>query len=170
MNAAAVPSGLPPFRIEEYFPGRTRAWGIFQDRFGKLRRQFTVDIDGTWNGETLTLVERFTYDDGKTEQRTWTIRKTGEQGYEGTADGVIGIAEGRSHGNVLNWHYRFALRIGDSTWKVTFDDRMFLQEDGVMINRAAVTKFGIELGEITIAFRKKSAGPGAEAADARAVH
>jgi Protein of unknown function (DUF3833) len=157
MKPEDTPVLEPRFRIEEYFPGKTRAWGIFQDRFGRLRRQFTVDIDGTWDGETLTLVEDFTYDDGKTERRTWTIRPNGAQGYEGTADGVIGAAEGRCCGNALNWRYRFALRVGDNTWKVAFDDWMFLQGDGVMINRAAVTKFGIDLGEVTIAFRKDNA-------------
>ncbi len=144
----------PRFRIEEYFAGKTRAWGIFQDRFGKLRRQFVVDIEGTWDGETLTLVEDFVYDDGEIERRTWKIHKTGEHSYEGTADGVIGVAEGKGYGNALNWHYRFALKVGDSTWNVTFDDWMFLQQDGVMINRAKVTKFGFELGEVTIAFGK----------------
>ena len=144
----------PRFRIEDYFAGKTRAWGIFQDRFGTLRRQFVVDIDGAWDGETLTLVEDFVYDDGQTEQRTWRIRKTGEHSYEGHADGVIGTAKGESFGNALNWNYRFALKVGDSTWNVTFDDWMFLQDDSVMINRAEVSKFGIELGEVTIAFRK----------------
>ncbi|GAB4228673.1 MAG: DUF3833 domain-containing protein [Kiloniellaceae bacterium] len=147
----------PRFLIEEYFVGKTKAWGIFQDRFGKLRRQFVVDIEGTWDGETLTLVEDFVYDNGETEQRTWRIRKTGEHSYDGSAEGVIGIAEGQSFGNVLNWRYRFALKVGDSTWDVAFDDWMFLQGDGVMINRAEITKFGFSLGEVTIAFRKESA-------------
>ena len=159
----------PRFRIEDYFRGKTRAWGIFQDRFGTLRRQFVVDIDGTWDGETLMLVEDFAYDDGKTEQRTWQIRKTGEHSYEGHADGVIGAAQGLSYGNALNWNYRFALRVGESTWNVIFDDWMFLQDDGVMINRAEVTKFGFQLGELTIAFRKDRdpAAANATAAPAR---
>jgi hypothetical protein len=161
MKPEDTPVREPRFRIEEYFPGRTRAWGIFQDRFGRLRRQFTVDIDGTWDGEILTLVEDFIYDDGKTEQRTWTIRRNGTQGYKGTAEGVIGAAEGKCCGNALNWRYRFALRIGTRTWNVAFDDWMFLQEDGVMINRAAVSKFGVELGEVTIAFRKDCVEPAA---------
>jgi len=154
----------PRFLIEEYFAGKTRAWGIFQDRFGKLRWQFVVDIDGKWDGETLTLTEDFAYDDGKTEQRVWTIQKTGEHSYQGTADGVVGVAEGKSYGNALNWHYRFALQVGDSTWNVTFDDWMFLQADGVMINRAEVSKFGFELGQLTIAFRKLPATSAAKAA------
>ncbi|MGD1878064.1 MAG: DUF3833 domain-containing protein [Kiloniellaceae bacterium] len=154
----------PRFRIEDYFVGKTKAWGIFQDRFGTLRRQFVVDIDGTWDGETLTLVEDFVYDDGETERRTWTIHKTGEHSYEGRADGVIGQAEGESYGNVLNWRYRFALKVGDSTWNVSFDDWMFLQDDGVMINRAEVSKFGFQLGEVTIAFSKDLAQAASAAA------
>lgn len=156
----------PRFLIEDYFAGKTRAWGIFQDRFGTLRRQFVVDIDGSWDGETLTLVEDFVYDDGETEQRTWTIRKTGPHSYEGRADGVIGVATGESYGNVLNWRYGFALKVGDSTWNVRFDDWMFLQDNGVMINRAEVTKFGIELGEVTIAFSKDPTAAAAAAGKA----
>jgi len=147
----------PKFAIEEYFAGRTKAWGIFQDRFGTLRRQFEVDIDGSWDGETLTLVENFLYDDGEREQRTWRIKKHGEHLYEGEADDVIGIAKGRAYGNAVNWTYRFALKVGEGTWNVKFNDWLFLQADGVLINKAEVTKFGIKLGEVTIAFRKKSA-------------
>ena len=146
----------PTLLIEDYFAGRTKAWGMFQDRFGTVRRQFVVDIEGTWDGETLTLVEDFVYDDGETEQRIWRIKKRGEHGYVGEADGVIGTAEGEAYGNALYWTYDFALEVGESTWNVTFDDWMFLQPDGVLINRAEVSKFGIELGQVTLAFRKLS--------------
>ena len=147
----------PRFLIEDYFAGRTKAWGIFQDRFGTVRRQFQVDIEGTWDGEILTLVEDFRYDDGEREQRTWRIRKTGEHGYEGSADGVIGKAEGSAFGNALNWRYDFDLKVGDSSWTVTFDDWLFLQDDGIVINRAEVTKFGIQIGDLTLVFRKPAA-------------
>jgi hypothetical protein len=36
---------------------------------------------------------------------------------------------------------------------VTFDDRMWLQPDGILINRAKVKKFGIVFGEATIVFQ-----------------
>ena len=144
----------PRLLIEEYLAGDTRAWGIFEDRFGNLRREFVVDIMGTWDGETLTLVEDFLYSDGEVQQRTWTIRKLDEHRYEGTAADVIGEAEGVSYGNALNWRYTLALEIGGSIWNVRFDDWMFLQADDVLVNRAKVSKFGFELGEVTIFFRK----------------
>ncbi|WP_366657757.1 DUF3833 domain-containing protein [Fodinicurvata sp. EGI_FJ10296] len=145
----------PRFRLEEFFEGQTRAWGIFEDRFSNLRRQFTVDIDGEWDGQTLTLVEDFVYADGETEQRIWTIRPDGENGYVGEAGNVVGTASGAAYGNALNWQYYFDLDIGDRTINVHFDDWMFLQPDGEsMINRAHVTKWGIEIGSAFIFFRK----------------
>ena len=147
----------PRLLIEDYFAGDTRAWGLFEDRFGTLRREFVVDIAGTWDGETLTLVEDFAYADGETEQRIWTIRKLDDHRYEGTADDVVGTAEGLSYGNALNWRYTLALKVGDSVWNVRFDDWMFLQRDDVLVNRARVSKFGIEIGEVTIFFRKPDA-------------
>lgn len=144
----------PPLLIEDYFAGRTKAWGIFQDRFGRLRRQFEVDIEGIWDGDTLTLVEDFRYDDGEKEQRIWRIKKTAEHMYEGRANDVIDVAKGLAYGNALNWIYRYKLKVGDDSWNVTFDDWLFLQSDGMLINRADVTKFGVSLGEVTLVFRK----------------
>src|SRR5690606_683085 len=151
--------------IEEYFAGRTHATGLFEDRFGKVRRQFTVEIDGTWDGQTLTLDERFAYDDGETERRVWRLRTLDGNTYEGSADGVVGMATGRQAGNALQWQYTFDLKVKDDTWRVRFDDWMFLMPDGVMINRAIVTKWGFEVGRVLLAFNK----PAVTAAAARSV-
>lgn len=147
----------PRFVLEEYFAGKVRAWGVFQDRSGRVRRQFTVDIQGDWDGDVLTLVEDFVYDDGETDQRIWRIKRIDEHRYEGTADDVIGVATGLSYGNALNWQYDFDLEVGDSTFRVHFDDWMFLQDADVMINRADVTKWGFSVGEASIFFRRLNA-------------
>lgn len=144
----------PELRLEDYFAGRTLAWGMFHDRFGGLRRQFRADVDGAWDGETLTLHEHFAYDDGEKEQRTWRIRGVGDHGYEGEADGVIGVARGSVCGNALHWRYGFALTVGARSWSVRFDDWMLLQRDGVLFNRARVTKFGLLIGRLTCWFCK----------------
>ncbi|NNG05259.1 MAG: DUF3833 domain-containing protein [Inquilinus sp.] len=145
----------PTFALEDYFDGKVRAWGIFQDRFGRLRRQFVVDITGTWDGETLTLVEDFVYDDGELDQRIWHIRKLDEHRYEGTADDVVGTAVGIAYGNALNWSYDFDLLVGERRIRVRFDDWMFLQDQEVMINRAEVIKWGFTLGEVSIFFTRQ---------------
>ena len=154
MDAKEFAESKPRLVLEEYFQGKTRAWGIFVDRFGDLRRQFAVDIDGTWDGQELVLDEDFTYGDGEKDRRVWRIRKIDEHRYEGRADDVIGTAEGSSYGNALNWRYDLDLKVGDSTWRVTFNDWMFLQDGGVLLNKASVTKWGFEIGTVFIAFRK----------------
>lgn len=140
--------------LEEYFLGETSAYGLFEDRFGKVRRQFKVDITGELEGNRLTLTENFLYDDGERETRIWEIDVLGDGRYRGTAGDVTGIAEGQVSGNAFNWKYKVDLKVGGSTWDVGFNDWMFLMEDDVLLNRAYVTRYGIEIGQVTIAFRK----------------
>ncbi len=147
----------PTLVLEEYFLGRTLAWGIFEDRFGKLRRQFVVDIEGTWDGETLTLDEHFAYADGEKDRRVWRIRRLGEHSYEGRADDIIGVATGHAYGNALNWAYDLDLKMGERSLKVHFNDWMWLQPGGVLVNRATMSKWGFTLGEVTLFFRKAEA-------------
>jgi len=140
--------------LEDYFLGQTQAYGVFEDRFGKVRRQFKVDITGTLDGDRLTLTENFKYDDGERDTRVWEIDVLGNGAYRGTAGDVPVPAEGQVAGNAFNWKYKVDLKVGDSTWNVGFDDWMYLMEDDVLLNRAYVTRYGIEIGQVTIAFRK----------------
>lgn len=150
----------PKFVLEDYFAGNVEAWGIFEDRFGRLRRSFTVAITGTLNADGLTLDERFCYADGEKDRRVWHIRRLDEHRFEGRADDIVGVAEGHAYGKALNWRYRLDLPVGGRKIRVSFDDWMFLQEGGVLINRAKVTKFGVTLGEVTLFFRKTGDDPG----------
>ncbi|WP_084462874.1 DUF3833 domain-containing protein [Oceanibaculum pacificum] len=160
----------PRLTVEDYFQGKSRAWGIFQDRFGTLRRSFTVDIEGYREGDEFVLKEDFVYDDGETDQRIWRIRRIDEHRYEGRADDVVGTATGLAYGKALNWQYEFDLKVGERTIRVHFDDWMFQQDEQVMVNRASVTKWGIEIGEVTLFFmregtRQSAAATGAIAAE-----
>ncbi len=144
----------PEFRLEEYFLGPTKAWGWFEDRFGKIQRRFVVDMTGTVEEATLILDEDFVYDDGETENRVWRIQILGDGRYSGTTNGVIGSAEGRVVGPALNWSYDFDLKVGERTWQVHFNDWLIQQDEHVVINKAVVSKFGFTLGEVTLFFKK----------------
>lgn len=144
----------PTFRLEEYFLGETKAWGWFEDRFGTVRRQFTVDMTGSVADGVLTLDEHFLYDDGETERRVWSLKILPDGHYEGTTAGVVGTASGRVVGPALNWSYVFDLKVGDGTWRVHFDDWMIQQDEDVVINRAEVSKWGVNLGTVMLFFKK----------------
>jgi hypothetical protein len=144
----------PVLDLKQYFNGPLTAHGIFTDRSGQVVRRFTVEMTGTWEGAQGTLDERFTYSDGKTERRVWRLTDLGGGRWEGRADDVVGVAQGVSAGNALNWRYTLALPVDGRVWEVQFDDWMYLVDDRVMLNKAAMSKFGIFLGEVTLSFTK----------------
>jgi len=148
------PMGGPDLVLEEYFAGRLIAHGQFQDRFGEVRRRFRVDIDGTWDGERLTLVEDFTYEDGATERRVWTLRRTGPDTWSGTAPGVLGAAQGTVRGNTFNWTYTIDLPETSGGFRAHFDDWMWQLDATRLLNRAYVSRFGVDLGEVIIFFER----------------
>jgi hypothetical protein len=155
IDMTAYRDNRPRFDLFDYFEGKTRGWGIVQDRKGRLLRQFTVDIDGQVTGpDQLRLHEEFSWSDGKFETRTWFVNRRGEHGFTGTAADVVGEAEGVSAGNVFNWEYHLNLEVDGRTWKIAFDDWVFQVSDEILINRANMSKFGITVGEITIVFQK----------------
>ena len=41
----------PRLIIEEYLSGDVKAWGLLQNRSGKVTRQFSADLNGKWNGK-----------------------------------------------------------------------------------------------------------------------
>ena len=154
MDIKKFANNSPQFILENYFDGKVKAWGLFHDRFGNLKREFKVDIIGKVNNNQIVLDEKFLYDDGEKDRRIWTIDILGKNKYVGRADDVIGVAKGEAMGNALNWKYDLLLKINNSKIKVNFDDWMFLQEKGILINRAEVNKFGLNLGVVTITFLK----------------
>ncbi len=143
------------FELQEFFDGRLKATGQFQDIFGTVRRRFDVEINGTWDGETLRLVEDFTYEDGSTEQRIWTLRQTGPETWEGSAPGVIGTATGVERGDTFNWKYEIDLPVPDGTLRVTFDDWMWQVSGDRVLNKAYMKRYGVDIGEVVIFFEKK---------------
>ena len=155
MKPADYAAEQPVLDLKTYFNGTVDAWGIFQDRSGKVVKRFTVVMHCSWDGDTGTLDEDFTYSDGTTQKRVWTLKKVGDNRYIGTADDVVGQADGTTGGNALNWKYVLALPVDGKVYHVNFDDWMYQMDDNVMLNRAAMSKFGIRLGEVTLSFRKR---------------
>ena len=147
----------PVLDLKTYFNGELHAHGIFTERSGKVVRRFTVQMTGTWQGAQGTLDERFTYSDGKTERRVWRLTDEGQGRWSGRADDVVGVAQGQAAGNALNWRYTLSLPVDGRVIEVQFDDWMYLVDDRVMLNKAAMSKFGIYLGEVTLSFTKSPA-------------
>ncbi len=145
----------PVLDLRQYFNGTLDAYGVFTDRSGKVVKRFTVVMRCTWTGEEGVLDEDFVYSDGTTQKRIWRLKHLGNGRYEGRADDVVGVAQGQTSGNAFRWGYTLALPVDGKVWEVQFDDWMYLMDQRVMLNKAAMSKFGIHLGEVTLSFVKR---------------
>ena len=149
----------PNLDLSEYFNGTIDAYGIFTDRSGEVKKRFTVLLVAQWkvvDGKKVgTLDESFEYSDGTKQKRIWTLTETAPGKYIGKADDVVGDALGESAGNALNWAYTLALPVDGTIYHVQFNDWMYLVTPKVMLNKAKMSKFGIDLGEVTLSFYKR---------------
>lgn len=144
----------PALDLRRFFNGELRAYGMLQDRSGKMTRRFTATISGSWNGDTGTLVEHFVFDDGEEQDRTWTLQHLGNGRYSGTAGDVVGTANGATGGSVFSWRYQLNVPWRDGSIVVNLDDWLYLIDEGHLLNRTTLRKFGFRVGELTLVIEK----------------
>ena len=144
----------PRLDLRQFFNGALSAKGMFTDRSGRVVKRFTVKMAARWDGDVGLLDERFQYSDGTTQRRVWRLRALGQGRYTGTADDVVGEAAGDSAGNAFRWNYTLALPVDGRVWNVALDDWMFLIDERPLLNRSAMSKFGLHVGDVTLVITK----------------
>lgn len=160
VDVARYANQQPTLDLERFFSQPVKAWGMFQKRSGEVAKRFEVNIVSRREGNNLILDERFLYSDGTRQRRVWVLTPTGQGGWIGRADDVVGVADGQVAGNTLHWRYRLNLPVGDSTYEMSMDDWMYLMDEDTLINRTRMSKFGVEVGQVTLFFRRQGAGAG----------
>jgi len=128
----------PELRPELFFAGRTHGTGELEVR-GRDARAFTVESSGRAQSDGSFQVDQtITYADGPVEIRTWTVRRTAGNTYQGTISGAAGEVTAETRGSVL--HLRYLVRKP----AVYMEQRLYLQPDGrSVINFATITVAGV---------------------------
>ncbi|GGD13812.1 DUF3833 family protein [Aquisalinus flavus] len=150
----AVPldkAAIQPFVVERDLAGKTVGEGSFSAING-TNRSFTAYLDGSWDGDTLTLVEDFEYDDGEIDKKIWRLTKLENGEYSGTREDVVGTARGFMDGDAFRLEYTVVLpsEDGGKGMTVKFRDVLVRQSDGVIINEATVGKWGFRVGKVDL--------------------
>lgn len=144
------------FELTSFLEGESRAWGIFEDRFGRVRRRIDVTMIGRWDGDVFRLDEHFVYDDGRREHRVWTVKPDGPGKFRATCDDCVGEAIGTCAADSIRMAYAFKLKLPSRTLVVDFDDRIYRMSATTAVNRATMRKWGIKLGELSLFFERKT--------------
>ena len=155
LPAFAADDGARPLRLEEFFTGRTRGEGVFESDLAGIRRPFTVDATGRFDGRTLILTERIRYEDGVREVAVWRFDRTGDGRYDGQRTGVVGVVPIRSRDGGIEMSYVAEVKGTDgSPVKLRFADRLEWRGPNAVINTADVTFLGLPVGRVEVLFKR----------------
>ena len=144
----------PKVDLKNYLNGHIKGTGLIQNWRGNVTERFTFNAQASWKGDIGTLDEHMVYANGRKDHRIWTIKKITDSHYIGTTPEVVGEADIRLSGNAMNWTYTMDVKVDGSTYRLNFDDWMFLTNDGALININKFKKFGITVGSLTLFMHK----------------
>jgi hypothetical protein len=158
VDVARYADQQPALDLQRFFSKPVKAWGMFQKRSGEVVKRFEVNIVSHREGDNLILDEHFLYSDGTRQRRVWTLTPEGQGRWSGRADDVVGVATGQVAGNALHWRYHLNLPVDGSTYEMSMDDWMYQMDEDTLINRTSMSKLGVEVGQVTLFFRRQGAG------------
>lgn len=145
------------FDLLGFLEGPTLADGIFEDRAGRVKRRFTVDMLGTVKDNKLVLDEGFRFDDGSSERRVWTLVRGTEGRFTGTCEDAVGPAAGFQDAASASMRSVLRLSVGNRRIAMNFDDVFHPLDERTVLNRSFLSKWGVRVGQVMILFRKPAA-------------
>jgi hypothetical protein len=144
----------PKLIPQEFFNGNLSAHGVVKDRSGKVTRYFNATIKAYWENGVGTLDEKFIFDDGEIQYRTWKLSPAIQGKFKAAAGDVVGIGEGEFAGNAINLNYVLAVKYKGSTINLRVDDWMWLVDSNTVLNESTLTKFGFKVGSVQLVIQK----------------
>ena len=145
----------PEFNVRTSLGGVFLADGVIYDYSGRVNARFRANITGKFNETGGVMDEEFFYADrAEPQHRQWRITYTGPQTFTAEADDIVGTALGEASGNALRFTYKLRLpeRLGGHVLDVV--DWLYLMEDGTIVNRSDMRKFGFRAAELIAIFRR----------------
>ena len=139
---------LNPITLDQAFSGRSVGAGVFRVDLTGAERRFTARLDSRLVGDRLTVVEDFFYDDGEQNRLTWVFDRAGPGRWTGRREDTVGMAEVVETGDTIRLSYVADFRSGDEVTRLGFEDVIYFDLDGRVINDAIVTRFGVPVGRV----------------------
>ena len=146
---------LPAMDIRKHLNGPMVSEGIIFGPREQVLSRFTADFHGEWDGNTGTLAESFLYATGARQERKWFLTM-GENGhFTATADDIIGEGKGVQVGSTVRLTYRIKLGDAGGGHELDVIDWMYLMENGAILNKSEMRKFGVKVAELVASIRPK---------------
>lgn len=145
----ASPDGpRDPITLDQAFSGKSIGAGDFRVDLTGAERRFTARLVGSVDGDRLTVIEDFFYDDGERNRLTWVFNRAGPGRWAGRRDDTVGVAKVLEKGEEIRLSYLADFQSGDRVTRLGFEDVIYFDPDGRIINDAIVTRLGIPVGRV----------------------
>lgn len=148
-------SNQPTLIPSEFFDGHLIAKGIIKNRAGEVTRYFTADIQAYWENGKGTLAERFEFNDGEIQLRTWTLTPNGD-GYDATAGDVLGIGKVKLSGNAMQLNYLLEINYKNSPLALSVEDWMWQVDESTILNESILRKWGFKVGSVQLTIQRNN--------------
>lgn len=143
----------PAFDIRTHLNGRFISEGMIYGPTGRVVSRFVAEMNGTWDGTRGALSEDFSYAGGGTQARQWNLETHENGSFTATAEDIIGTGTGQHEGATVRLQYRIRLPNDAGGHVLDVTDWMYLMENGTIMNRSEMRKFGIKVAELVATIR-----------------
>lgn len=143
------------FRPEVFFLGRTDGWGVFHGPTGRIQRRCSITTEGRLDDarEAIHFDERFTWDNGESEDWRWVMRRGLDGRYVG-AEALIGPGiEGRYDGVDYLLSFRRPIRENGGP-RPRFVTRFSQISSNVALKLVKISMFGLPVASMTAFHRR----------------
>lgn len=147
----------PSFSIRDHLSGPMISEGVVYGPTGRMTNSFVAKMQGSYTAEGGTLSEDFTYSNGKTQHREWTLRFGNDNRFTATAPDLVGEARGVISGATAMLRYRIILPEESGGHTLDAVDWMYLMADGTIMNKSELRKYGIKVAELVATMRPATA-------------
>ncbi|MBW4706467.1 DUF3833 domain-containing protein [Roseobacter sp. YSTF-M11] len=147
----------PAFDVRQHLDGPILCEGVIYGPFGRVSSRFVADFEASWSGNSGSMKERFTYDDGSIQDREWHLTVGDDGSIRATADDVVGEGSGCQTGPTVLLKYKIRLPEASGGHILDTVDWMYLTPNGTIMNRSQFRKFGVKVAELVATMRPKGA-------------
>lgn len=163
LGACATRPAVPtapgaPITLVSAFEGRRTGRGHFRVWLTGDERRFTATLNGRVTGRpgdrTLTVVEDFAYDDGQKDRLTWVFHETGTGRWTGRREDTVGEATVVEDSGLIRLSYTADFKSPSGVTRLGFEDILYADADGSIVNDAVVTRAGVAVASIRFLIRR----------------
>ncbi len=87
------------FDIRRHLDGPIDCEGVIFGPSGRVSSRFVAEFNATWNGNTGTMAEHFSYDSGMKQDREWRLTLLEDGNIRAEADDLVGAGKGKQSGS-----------------------------------------------------------------------